>query len=410
MNFNSPDMVKTFYEKIVDKRIEDYNKDSKYDKSFSATVMSAGLGTVGIKLLGANNTVNGIPNKSGEILNVGDEVYVEAINGSSNNMVVKYKKGSDGVISFLSGIYREAIINGNFDIWQRGTAFNTVASLQYTADRWKHSNAIDSNLKVLRSTDVPNSSSVYSMRLEQMAATGGASAYTETFQLIENYEKFRGKTVTFSGWIKVDTGVSVIPIVVDGIGYSQFSTLVGTNWTFFSIKHTVSASATQLYPSLRFIRNGLSIGKGCFFAQLQLNIGDTALPLQTRSVAEELALCQRYYEKSYDYNVPPGSASSLQGIQLFAVPSNTISSTQRYGVTTYKVRKRISPTVTIYPFTTPSNTGRVSSNAGTDLGANSGRVTNLSGESSLVVDNGTGGSLTTIDQAIVYHYTADAEL
>lgn len=41
---------------------------------------------------------------------------------------------------FTDGIYRNAIINGNFDIWQRGTEFEGANGV-YTADRFEISSA-----------------------------------------------------------------------------------------------------------------------------------------------------------------------------------------------------------------------------------------------------------------------------
>ena len=48
-----------------------------------------------------------------------------------------------------------AIINGNFDIWQRGTSFAAPALADYHADRFYHVIAGAAVHTVSRSTDVP---------------------------------------------------------------------------------------------------------------------------------------------------------------------------------------------------------------------------------------------------------------
>lgn len=81
-----------FFNQAVDKRIDLKLKELRFDKSYSATVMVVGTTTADIKLQGGINTITGVPNKTGVSLVVGDEVYIEAINGSLNNLVIKYKK------------------------------------------------------------------------------------------------------------------------------------------------------------------------------------------------------------------------------------------------------------------------------------------------------------------------------
>ena len=92
-------------------------------------------------------------------------------------------------------------------------------------------------------------------------------------------------------------------------------------------------------------------------AQVQLCAGDVALPFMPKSFEEELRACQRYYEKSYGYNVVPATATTLVGIETKVVPNNTVDISQQYGKVNFKITKRSTPTtVTIYPYTTPANT------------------------------------------------------
>nr|WP_156736276.1 hypothetical protein [Mycobacterium sp. E3298] len=88
---SDPQAASLFYQ-IIDKRIEAMIKNLKFDKTYSATVVGVNGEKADIKLQGGINTISGVPNKTGEVLSSGNEVLVEAINNSLNNLVIKYKK------------------------------------------------------------------------------------------------------------------------------------------------------------------------------------------------------------------------------------------------------------------------------------------------------------------------------
>jgi hypothetical protein len=108
------------------------------------------------------------------------------------------------------------LINGNFDIWQRGgyvnlvglpTDFGATADAEYTADRWLATTpgatltrAITQGVFDLDQTDVPNSPTYY-LHWEQ--TTGDTSPTLE--QRIESVRTLAGKTVTVSGWVRSNT-------------------------------------------------------------------------------------------------------------------------------------------------------------------------------------------------------------
>ena len=52
-------------------------------------------------------------------------------------------------------------------------------------------------------------------------------------------------------------------------------------------------------------------GATWYVTGVQLEIGSTATDFEHKSFGEELALCQRYYEKSYDYDVVAGTTTYI---------------------------------------------------------------------------------------------------
>ena len=82
-----------------------------------------------------------------------------------------------------------------------------------------------------------------------------------------------------------------------------------------------------------------------------------------------------------------------------------------YATVNFVVTKRANPTVTLYGYTTPSNTTRWSNDVGTDYAANSATTPNGPREWGFNVANTSGGTLTVGSQKLIIgNWYASAEL
>jgi hypothetical protein len=222
--------------------------------------------------------------------------------------------------------FRNAIINGNFDIWQRGTSFTAFA---YGVDRWIN-NISSSTCTMSRQaftlgqTDVPGEPT-YFCRMS-VSSVAGAGNYSILQHRIESVRTFAGQTVSISFWAKADAAK---PIAIEleqnfGTGGSPSSTVfsIGTTKTTLSAswqKVTVTANVSSISgktlgtnnndflalniwfdagSNLNARTDSLGQQSGTFdIAQVQLEPGTVATPFERRNFGQELALCQRYFQK-----------------------------------------------------------------------------------------------------------------
>lgn len=215
------------------------------------------------------------------------------------------------------------LINSHFHIWQRGESFLSPNYI-YTADRWQVGSTVDTNIKAVRQGDA--------FRAEGYNAVGGTNAITDVYQSVEDYTKYAGKTLTLSANIALDSGVTAQLLVADGVS-TYVGSLISTSGTSV-LTCNISPSATKLAVFIRLYRNGLAVGKGLLINWAKLEQNDHATPFIPRNYAEELAMCQRYYEKSdIWYRITNFNTSSVTMTDLITV--------------TFKQVKRTSPTVKI---------------------------------------------------------------
>jgi hypothetical protein len=131
---------------------------------------------------------------------------------------------------------------------------------------------------------------------------------------------------------------------------------------------------------------------------VQLEVGEQATPFEHRSFGDELAACQRYYQKSYNHDNAPGSSTNVGKLNFsVGAAANTF---HRFGVH-FPTAMRQNPTFTVR--STTGATGNV-------------RVNNSGDQAATVETPGEKGASiyanrnATLGDFFWFHYEADAEL
>ena len=255
------------------------------------------------------------------------------------------RAGVDGALS-----NRNLIINGAMQVAQRGTSVTAGASNTYTLDRWIAREGV-----VSQSTDVPAGKG---FKNSLFYDNGGVRSSLNFRQVIEDgFTSLDGQDVTISFWIKTSVTADVWVDLHDTHTSSTFNCPANT-W----VHHTYTASNvdTSVFtnywggPHAHVDFNFGSSYPDVYITGVQLEVGDTATPFEHRSYGQELALCQRYYEKSYGDGVALGTAT--QGGMYIAPSSNYNSGAVLYGpAVRFAVAKRSSPSFSFWSYTGLTN-------------------------------------------------------
>ena len=87
------------------------------------------------------------------------------------------------------------------------------------------------------------------------------------------------------------------------------------------------------------------VGAPLAFTNIQLEVGSIATPFEVRRFDDELTRCMRYYEKSYAYNVIPGSNAGYQGSASCMLFDSAVPTRMRMTGVDFRVTKRATPTL-----------------------------------------------------------------
>lgn len=266
---------------------------------------------------------------------------------------------------------KNAIINGDFSIWQRGTSFNPSATGFFMfADRWRTytyaASATTASQQAFTAGTAPVAG--YEGTYFGRVVSTNTFAYF-SYNGIENVRTFAGQTVTLSYWAKSASAQTLNEVQISQYFGSTGSAAVATTLTAPAIT-TSWARYTHTFTMPSISGKTISGGNDGIFINIkgainnaldmwgfQLEAGSVATPFTTATgtVQGELAACQRYFysaggDTAYDY-FGTGFAWSASYLELYV---------------THPVKMRVAPTLSVagtFQYYGGGGTGTVTLNA-----------------------------------------------
>ena len=342
------------------------------------------------------------------------------------------------------------LVNGNMDIWQRGTSFTsstwrTNANGNCCVDRWKLFSDGDNIVSLSQSTDVPTGQGYQYSLLSTVVTINKKFGH---IQFIPNTEavKLAGRYVSIGFWAKTgashvinnvraavlsftgtaDTAVStksgtagssLLAWSVQGTNPTQAATWtmentatnlpLTTTWSHYTINNIYldTANLTNLAVAIWVDDTDCAVGDLLYITGIDLVDNATWMQTAKRSFVDELDKCYPHFQKSYPYAIVPGTAgnaASANGAMGYLAPHNIT-----YGQLQVFYGKMFgTPTLTVYsPYTGTSGVCRYGEGAGSDVVVVA--INSVIGVTSTGLFTNTA---VTGGNAITCHWTTEAEL
>lgn len=210
-----------------------------------------------------------------------------------------------------------AIINGAFDIWQRGTSFSMTTANTFTADRFRSfRDGTGATVTVSQQAFTPGTApvsgyeSAYFWRYAQTVAGTGGTYSNFLVQNIEDVRTFAGQTVTLSFWAKADAARSIRVNMGQTFGsggsadvYLTDQTIaLTTSWARYTATFTMGSltgktigTGSSIFPQFATVAVNTIQTIDIWGVQLEAGSTATAFKRNASNIQGELAACQRYY-------------------------------------------------------------------------------------------------------------------
>lgn len=349
------------------------------------------------------------------------------------------------------------IINGNMDIWQRrvSTQTETGATSVYVADRFKYVQDADSAVDISSTSAVPPlsltgnlSNSSLQTSITTADATIDATQYayhsyvvegpdagviigktinlsfavystvTGTFSVaLRNSDSLTGganprtyvSTYTVSApntWQVVSIPVEIPSTESSGWKFTEGTRGLGVQFILAAGANHTTTDVDQWNSDAKFASSSqanvlATVGNVFRIAQVKLEIGSQRTLLNPRPIAQELKLCQRYFQTSY-YPEAVGTALAGRGAILAHSITGAVDTIARPHIQFFSQMMPY-PTLQIYSYGTGASGYAYGGTSGNDIA-----VSSLTG-------SGTGGhAYITIaksapDNSFNFHWSADAD-
>ena len=321
-------------------------------------------GAAWVSLDDPNAIQNSIVDAKGDLISAtADNTPARLAVGSNGDSLVADSSATTGLrYNPPVGSLANPVINGAFDIAQRGTSFTTTGAVAYTLDRWLSrtssglGSVVTSQQTTSDTTNLPNIQYCARFRRATSNSNTNDNQFSTSLENV-NSSPFIGKTITFSFYARKSANFSgtfsasinsgtgtdeTYPYLYTGNATVATSTIsLTTTWTRYVLTGTVSSSAKQLGAFFQHTPSGTA-GSDDYFevTGVQIDLGTwtaASAPTFRRSggtIQGELAACQRYY-----YLIGSGTDNPI----CLAAAYNGTGSV--YGIIGGKVSMRTAPTL-----------------------------------------------------------------
>lgn len=178
------------------------------------------------------------------------------------------------------------LINGDFRVNQRN--FTSTTDIGFTVDRWKNTrentavSLNDDGTITLSSTPTQNNNTLITQKLEE-----------------KDYKNLLGGAITISAMVSLDEGQTYSVYALTAVLPQTLPTTVINNEIYFTddagVRH---GSVRQYWTGSQFAIDVFGYnGYNVRVKWVKLEKGEIATPYNPRPYAEELSMCQRYYQK-----------------------------------------------------------------------------------------------------------------
>jgi hypothetical protein len=278
-----------------------------------------------------------------------------------------YPDGTTSIGLTHTGGFKNQLINGGMDVWQRATEYNNIstdAMLYRTVDRWALAGSQTNEGETKRVTSTANSLTgmppgfAYAFAYWDAADTSRRSSFSQAIELPRSGGNCRGAGPFTPGsqWTlscycsaditseqaRMDFSDTVQNVNAVSFGaaanWVQIEAPTATSWGRYAV--TFTGSSNDFNTTTRCMRVVLgSIGKQPTPAQFtiessrvgitgcQLEPGPTASDFEFRFVGTELALCQRYYQTVSRFRLYPSNNGTGSASRFFELPRAVVMRT-----------------------------------------------------------------------------------